>query len=427
MQPQDTTNNTPTTTEAVTATLLETVKADFPAPYWASLWLVGGTVRDMLLGQRPQDIDLIASLTPEQLASCGFRPVIPVSGPSIWFKHLPTATRLEVTVIASPTDLATELKRRDFTINALAMGLDGNLIDLFDGTRDLQAKELQPCSLHVFQQDPLRIFRALRFSAAGWQITPELGELIRQRCWETDFGTIPIERFSREMVKALAQTMPQRFFLGMIELQVGRSVLPELFRMRTIPAGPLDKHPEGDLFTHTMQVVARVAEQTDDPLARFCALFHDIGKLATAPAHYPRHHGHDQAGQALAGLFCTRLRLPRSWQRALAATSRLHTTANNWQDLRDATRIRMAETARKAGISKILPLIAAADKPGQGAMSGWDTVVSIAGMQTAELGIAAERLLALAPVDRSGLILQHRIRRVRQALGSLVPDCSTTV
>lgn len=414
----------PSSTTLVTVTSIETVKAVFPQQYWASLWLVGGTVRDMLQGQQPQDIDLIASLMPGQLASCGFRPVIPVSGPPIWYRQIPSSVRLEVTPITAPSDLVAELKRRDFTINAVAMDLDGGLIDPLGGVQALQGRTLYACSPQTFRNDPLRIFRALRFNAANWQTTPELEGLIRQCDWEAALCAIPVERFSREMAKALAYPLPQRFFLGMSKLEVGSSMLPELFRMRSIPAGPVDKHPEGDLLTHSLQVLERVAGQSDDPLTRFCALFHDIGKLATDPVHYPKHHGHDQAGHALAREFCTRLRLPRSWQRALAATSRLHTNANNWQNLRDATRIRMAETACRAGISAILPLIAAADKPGQSVMTWWDSVVRITGMQAAELGITTERMLTLAPAERSGLLLQHRIIQVRQLLSRQEQDGS---
>lgn len=393
--------------------IINTVKTIFPEPFWAHVWLAGGTVRDMLRGEAGQDLDLIVNLTPEQLRPLGFRPVHPVSSRPIWFQHLQKTGKVELTTITTPGMLTADLQQRDFTINALAMTLDGVLIDPLQGTAAIEARQLHVCSPDAFSSDPIRIFRALRFAAGGWQMTPATTSLIRQQHWEPLLNSIPVERFSKEMLKALAHPDPHQFFMGMLELQVGSSFLPELFRMHAIPAGPLDKHPEGDLLTHSLQVMQRVADQTTDPLARFCALFHDLGKLVTDPQLYPKHHGHDKAGSTLAPSFCKRLRLPAAWHKALSGVCRLHTNANNWHDLRDATKIRMAEEAIRAGISKILALISEADKPGMGSMLGWNTVLQIAQMGTTELGIEQERMAAMAPAERSGYLLQKRIEALR--------------
>ena len=206
----------------------------------------------------------------------------------------------------------------------------------------------------------------------------ETGDLIRQQDWSSSFTAMPIERFSAEMLKAFALSNPERFFELMLSYNIGKSLLPELFRMLEVPAGRLEHHPEGDLFTHSVQVLQRVATMTDDCLARFCAFFHDLGKLATDPALYPKHHGHDNAGFDMAAPFCNRLFLPASYRKALAWISRLHGKASIWGELRDSTKIKIAEQSLKAGIVEILPLVSAADKPGNKPIAGWSHAVAVA-------------------------------------------------
>jgi len=376
--------------------------------------LVGGTVRDMLLGIENQDIDLVVALPHEELCALGFRLVEPTSATTIYFKHHPEFGKLEVTRIDNMADLSSDLLRRDFTINAMAMDLSGVRLDPLCGEEDLKAGVLRACSDHTFVDDPLRIFRAFRFEADGWRMAPETAALIRKDDWSEQFCAMPVERFSGEMFKALARKVPERFFQRMIDFNVGAEFLPEIFRMPTIPAGPPQHHPEGDLFTHSIQVLQRVAALSDDPLARFCALFHDLGKLATDPALYPKHHGHDFAGFGMAAAFCTRLRLPATYRKGLAWTSSLHGKANMWDGLRDSTKITLAEQAIKGGIVTILPLVAAADKPGGLPMAGWDTVVRIAGMSTRELGVDQGNLEEMPVKNREAFILQKRVEALRE-------------
>jgi tRNA nucleotidyltransferase (CCA-adding enzyme) len=396
--------------------ILPFLKSLFPPSLHDRVALVGGTVRDMLLGTESQDIDLVAALSHDELLALGFRLVEATSAATIYFKHHPEFGKIEVTRIDSMADLKDDLLRRDFTINAMAMDLDCAHLDPLKGEEDLRGGILRTCSNHSFRDDPLRIFRAFRFEANGWRMTPDTVALIRGEAWSDAFSAMPVERFSNEMLKAVARKTPERFFQRMIEFNVGAEILPEIFRMPLIPAGPLEHHPEGDLFTHSIQAVQRVAAMTDDPLARFCALFHDLGKLATDPALYPRHHGHDDAGFKMAAAFCNRLCLPSTYRKALAWISRLHGKANKWDELRDSSKIKMAEQAIKVGIVGILPLVSAADKPGGLPMAGWDNAVHVAGMSTREMGIDQEKLEAMPIENRPPFILQKRVEVLREAL-----------
>lgn len=393
--------------------ILPFLRSLFPPHLHDRVLLVGGTVRDMLLGWEGQDIDLVTALSPAELAALGFRPVEATSGAAIHFKHHPEFGKIEATRIVSMDALEDDLRRRDFTVNAIAMDLSGVPVDPLGGGEDLKGRILRACGEKSFTGDPLRIFRAFRFETDGWRMTPGTAALIRKREWSAAFAAMPAERFSAEMLKALARQEPERFFRLMIEFSVGAKFLPEIFRMPRVPAGPLQHHPEGDLFTHSIQVLQRVAAATDDPLARFCGFFHDLGKLATDPELYPRHYGHDTAGFVMAAEFCTRLRLPAAHRNALAWISNLHGKANTWDGLRDSSKLKMAEQAVKGGIVDILPLVAAADKPEGVPMSGWDQVVRVAGMSTRELGIDQERLENMPPGNRPAFVLQKRVDVLR--------------
>lgn len=389
----------------------------FPVDCHERVYLVGGWVRDRLLGRESRDIDLLAVLGEAELASCGFRLVTGKSTAPIWFRHDPESGTIELTLLANADLLEQDLVRRDFTINALAMNLAGDLFDPLDGRGDLDQGVLRACSEKTFQFDPLRIFRAFRFEADGWRICEGTGRLIRERDWAESLERIPVERFSREMLKACAAPEPLRFFRLMLEYHAGINYLPELFRMPHIPAGPVEHHPEGDLLTHSLQVLERVAQSSQDPLFRFCALFHDLGKLATAPECYPRHHGHDRAGFELARGLCDRLRLPARYRTALAWTSLLHGTLNLWDQLRDSTRIRVAGQALNAGIVSLLPLVSAADKGVSGEPSDWDAVLKIVRMTTEELDIDPKQLAKTPVEQRPDFILQKRVQKLRIVAG----------
>jgi hypothetical protein len=116
----------------------------------------------------------------------------------------------------------------------------------------------------------------------------------------------------------------------------------------------------------------------------------------------------------MADSFCTRLCLPASYRKALAWISRLHGKANKWQELRDSTKIKMAEQAIKASIVEILPLVAAADKPGNIPISGWDVAVRIAALSASELGVDIEKLETMSIDKRPAFIMQKKIQVFRE-------------
>ena len=395
----------------------------FPPETRDRIFLVGGTVRDLLLGQPSRDVDLVAALSAEELERLGFRRVTPRSAAPIFFRIYDPLGKIEVTPIGSIGELEADLRRRDVTANALALSLAGTLVDPLNGRAAVERRMLTPCSPTALIADPLRLFRLFRFEAHGWRMTAGAESLIREREWGDLISAMPVERFSGELLKALAGEEPGVFLRMMVRYGVGRELLPELFRMAEVPAGPAEHHPEGDLLTHSLQVLERVCGVSTDVLTRFCALFHDLGKLATAPELYPKHHGHDAAGFRAARPFCDRLALPARFRGALGWVNRLHTTANRWEELRSGTKIRLAEEAVRGGVAVILPLVCAADKPDGSGMPGWGEAVRIVRLPAAALGIDP-RLLAAVPVAgvvplppdrRSSFIHQKRVELFHDA------------
>lgn len=398
------------------ADLILRLKNFFPESLHSRIFLVGGMVRDILLGVECQDVDLVAAVPASDLTPLGFRLVESKSTPNIYFLFHKEFGKIEVTRLDSAQQLACDLARRDFTVNAMAMTLGGALQDPLGGRQDLERRVLRTCSAASLSDDPGRIFRALRFECEGWRLDGEAEALLSSRDWSALFAPVPVERFSQEMLKALCKEDPSRFFRRMVEFGIGRNYLPEIFRMPQVPAGPPEHHPEGDLFTHSMQVLERISLQSADPKARFCALFHDLGKLDTPKEEYPRHHGHDAAGALAADGFCKRLRLPVNLQRALKATCELHQSANRWGELRPSTRIRLALSAVKGGIEEILPLVVAADCGGE--LPGWQETLQVASLNAAQLGIDPEILKdpKFSPEQVQQLIMQHRVHELK-ALG----------
>lgn len=392
----------------------DTLRSLFPSHLHDRVRLVGGAVRDLLLGRPVVDLDLAAALPSDVLMQLGFRLVTGKSTAPIWLRHLPTSGNIEITPLTEMSGLDGDLRRRDFTVNAMAMSLGGELHDPLGGGNDLELRLLRPCSDAIFTDDPLRVFRAFRFAADGWELSQECSHLIRTSLPDEMFSRIPVERFTREMLKALESETPDRFFLLMHKLDCGHEYLPELFEMPLVPAGPPVHHPEGDLLTHSLQVLKRAAVVSAAPLTRFCAFFHDLGKLATPPNLYPRHHGHEEAGYRAAPALCQRLKLPAEYGTCLAWVSRLHGKLYRWDEMRDETKLLTAEQALRAGIRELLPLVAAADKnEDQHQPDGWEAAVNLAGLATDELGISHAELDAVEPERRRDMIRQRRVDMYR--------------
>src|SRR5690606_908731 len=260
-------------------------------------YLVGGAVRDRLLGLPPGDSDwVVVGQTPEAMVAAGFRPVgrdFPVFlHPDTGEEHALARTERKsapgyrgFTVHADPSvTLEQDLERRDFTINAIAQDADGNLVDPFGGAADIEARVLRHVS-PAFVEDPLRVLRAARFMARfaplGFSVAEETMELMRRISDSGELEALVPERIWQELAKALRAPRPSAFLRTLRDAGALKAVLPEVDALYGTPQRA-EYHPEIDTGVHQEMVSDMAAKLAPgDDVAGFAALTHDLGKALT--------------------------------------------------------------------------------------------------------------------------------------------------
>jgi tRNA nucleotidyltransferase (CCA-adding enzyme) len=316
------------------------------------IYQVGGSVRDQLLGLPVADRDwVVVGATVQQMADLGYRLVgkdFPVFlHPQTHEEYALARTERKVapgykgfTIHAAPdVSLEQDLQRRDLTINAMAMAPDGGLIDPFGGAADLEQRVLRHVS-PAFSEDPVRILRVARFAARfaplGFEVADETLALMRAMVAAGEVDALVPERVWAELVRALAETHPSRFFEVLRACGALRVLLPELDQLFGVPQ-PRHHHPEIDTGIHVMQVLDSAARLSVDGAVRFAALLHDLGKGTTPHEEWPRHLGHEERGLALVEGLCRRLRVPNDYRDLALLTTQYHGICHRAEELRSAT------------------------------------------------------------------------------------------
>lgn len=289
-------------------------------------YLVGGAVRDALLGIEVYDHDwVVVGATPKQMLSAGYQQVgkdFPV------FLHPDTKEEYALArterkagkgyhgfeVHADPSvTLEEDLIRRDLTINAIAQAEDGELVDPYGGKADIESRVLRHVSA-AFEEDPLRVLRVARFAAKlkpfGFTLAEETQALMAKMVASGELNDLTPERVWQEVVKAFATNSPSVFFEVLDQVGAVEVLFPELYQLHGVTQ-PAQHHPEGDVWIHTLMVLDAAADLSDDFNIRFAALVHDLGKGVTPPELWPKHHGHEKAGLSLVTEMCERYRVPK--------------------------------------------------------------------------------------------------------------------
>ncbi len=347
-------------------------------------YLVGGAVRDQLLGLAPGDRDwVVVGATPEQMLARGFRPVgrdfpvflHPASNEEYALARTERKSGRGHRGFVVDTDpsvtLEEDLSRRDFTVNAIAQDEHGEQVDPYGGARDLQSRVLR----HVgpaFAEDPLRVLRAARFMARfaplGFRVAPETMALMREMAASGELATLVPERVWQELQRALASARPSAFLRTLRECGALAVVLPEVDALYGVPQRP-EYHPEVDTGRHqelVSDMAARLAP--GDALIGFAALTHDLGKALTPQAEWPRHIGHERAGVAPLRVLCERLKVPAEHRELAVITCREHLNVHRLKELRDATvheLLARCDAFRKPGRVAQLAQVCEADKRGR--------------------------------------------------------------
>tara|TARA_R110002049_G_scaffold22524_4_gene80636 strand:- start:167 stop:1393 length:1227 start_codon:yes stop_codon:yes gene_type:complete len=318
-------------------------------------YLVGGAVRDKLLGLTIKDRDwVVVGSSPEEMIAQGFQPVgkdFPVflhpkthEEYALARTERKTAPGYKGFVVHAAPDVTLEedLARRDLTINAIAQAEDGSLIDPFHGQRDIQNKILRHVS-PAFVEDPVRVLRIARFAARfGFSIADETLILIKNMVSAKELDHLVPERVWQELEKALAATQPSLFFMALREAGALKSLFPEVDNLFGVPQVP-KWHPEIDTGVHVMMVIDQAAKLTDDIAVRFAALCHDLGKATTPADILPQHNGHEARSIKLTQTLCQRIRVPKDIETLALKVAEYHTHVHLLFELRPATILQVIE------------------------------------------------------------------------------------
>jgi len=347
-------------------------------------YLVGGAVRDRLLGLAIKDRDyVVVGATPEEMLRAGYKAVgkdFPVFlHPQTYEEYALARTERKTGrgyhgfafhADASVT-LEDDLRRRDLTINAMAEDAHGALVDPFDGARDLDAKILRHVS-PAFAEDPVRVLRVARFAARyasrGFRIAEETLALMRAMVTSGEVDHLVPERVWAETQKALSEAAPSAFLRSLRDCGALKVLFPEIDALYGVPQRA-EFHPEIDTGIHTEMVADMAAKLAPgDALIGYAALVHDLGKALTPPDILPRHIGHEQRGLAPVATVSERLKVPADYAALAALACKLHLLAHTAFELKPATVLGLFEQLdafrRPERIEQFL-LVCEADKRGR--------------------------------------------------------------
>ena len=316
------------------------------------VYLVGGAVRDMLLNRPIEERDwVVVGETPESMLQQGFKPVgkdFPVFlHPKTKEEYALARTERKTShgytgfAVHADVDVSLEqdLLRRDLTINAMAMTPEGELIDPYNGKRDLEQRVFRHVS-PAFSEDPVRLLRLARFAARyqplGFTIAEETRQLLINMVNAGEVDYLVPERVWAEWLKALKEPSPSAFFYVLRDCGALARIFPEIEALFGVPQ-PAQHHPEIDTGIHSMMVLDQAAKLSNDTEVRFAALVHDLGKALSPKDNLPHHHGHESAGLPVLEKMCHRLRVPRSYKQLASHVMAYHTHCHKATELRSGT------------------------------------------------------------------------------------------
>lgn len=339
-----------------------------------TLYLVGGAVRDKLLGKESHDEDYcVTGMTADE-----FKHLFPESKVrgksfevfSIENKEFALARKEKKIgeghkkfkiITGKEITIEEDLARRDITINSIAQEvLTNQIIDPFNGIKDLENK-LISATTEAFKEDPLRVYRVARF-AANLNFTVEEKTIQLMQTLKEELKTLSKERVFEEFKKALKSEKPSVFF----EVLKKANVLDIHFKEIQQLIGalqPKEYHPEGDAFVHTMMVLDYTSNLTDNLEIRFSALVHDLGKGLTPKEEYPHHYHHEINGIKLVQTLGERIGVPKRWIRSGKVACREHMRGGIFYKMKSSKQVDFIERVSRTHLGlKGLQIVVNADK-----------------------------------------------------------------
>ena len=401
-------------------------------------YVVGGAVRDGLLGLPVQDRDhVVVGATPEAMLARGFKPVgkdFPVFlHPDSHEEYALARTERKtapgykgfVFHAAPDVTLEADLARRDLTINAIAQDESGALVDPFGGQADLAARVLR----HVgpaFAEDPVRVLRVARFAARfpDFHVAEETLALMRLMADNGEVDHLVPERVWQELSRGLMEARPSRMLEVLHACGALTKVLPELERLFGVPQ-PAEHHPEVDTGAHILRVVDQAAARRFPLPVRFAALLHDLGKGATPHAEWPHHHGHEATGAALAEAVSERLRAPADCRDLAVLAAREHGVIHDAASLRPATVVRLLERVDALRRPERFGQLLEACECDFRGRPGWEDRPWPAGsiLRSALVAVQAVEAGAIAAATADKAQIAQRVHEARVAALKSAPSC----
>ncbi len=320
------------------------------------VYLVGGAVRDELLGRASGDRDwVVVGATPAEMVEAGFEPVgrdFPVFlHPQTHEEYALARTERKTAPgyhgfafhAAPEVTLEDDLARRDLTINAMARGADGTLVDPYGGQHDLGAKMLRHVA-PAFAEDPVRILRLARFAARfeDFSVAPETLALMRGMVEAGEVDALVAERVWQELSRGLMEVRPSRMFEVLRACGALARLLPEVDRLWGVPQRA-EYHPEIDTGVHLMMVLDMAARLEANIAVRFACLGHDLGKGTTPADVLPRHIGHEVRSRKLVRTLCERWKVPSDCRELAEVVAVEHGNVHRSGELNAAAVLRLLE------------------------------------------------------------------------------------
>ena len=321
-------------------------------------YLVGGAVRDQLLHYPVYEKDwVVVGASVNEMLELGYQQVgkdFPVFlHPQTKDEHALARTERNTAagykgfeVHTSPdVTLEEDLIRRDLTINAIAQDEAGNIIDPYNGQADLKNKILRHVS-PAFSEDPVRILRVARFAARyahlGFSVADETHDLMKKMVANGEANALVAERVWQEFHKALHERNPEVFIETLRNCNALNIILPEIDALFGVPQPP-QHHPEIDTGIHTLMVLQQACLLSPEPVTRFAALCHDLGKALTPKENWPSHHGHEAKGKKPIQQLCHRLRIPNDFKSLALITAEFHLHVHRAFEIKKTTLLKTIE------------------------------------------------------------------------------------
>lgn len=338
------------------------------------LYIVGGAVRDMVMKREPNDVDYCVvgfteaefeTLFPEAKKRGQYFPVyiLHESEFALARKDTKTGRRHTEFEVETGKDVTIEedLKRRDITMNSMAFDvLDKTLIDPYGGVEDIQNENIRATS-DAFSEDPLRIYRVARFAAIyGFSVNNETIDMMNEA--KDELIHLSAERVYAELYKAFETTNPSIFFNTLRRagcLSVHFKEIEDLIGV----IQPIEYHPEGDVYNHTMEAIDRATRYTNNPRIIYAVLVHDLGKAKTPKGNLPHHYNHEMLGEEPIRALSKRIKVPKSWEESGLIAAKEHMRAARYGEMKLSTKVDfLTKNARTVLGLRGLEIVANSDK-----------------------------------------------------------------